>query len=83
MGFKAQHAPGYRPLPAFLRDLRSDAGLTQRQLAAKLRKPQSWVYNAENELRRVDVAEFVQWSEACGVEPRSAFGRFLKLIEKR
>ncbi len=80
MGTKAQHAPGYSSLPGFLKELREEAGFTQRQLGAKLKKPQSYVFNCETGLRRVDVAEFVIWTRACGVEPRSAFGRFLKRI---
>ncbi len=83
MGTKAQHAPGYSSLPGFLKELREEAGQTQRALGKRLKKPQSYVYNCEVGLRRVDVAEFVIWSRACGVEPRSAFGRYLKLVDRR
>jgi transcriptional regulator with XRE-family HTH domain len=74
---KSQHASGYRDLPAFLRGLREAAGLTQRQLAKRLRKPQSWVYNCETGNRRVDVAEFIAWAKACKADPLAAFRRFL------
>lgn len=73
MAPKAQHSPAYRRLPAFLRGLREEAGLTQRQLGGRLRKPQSWVYNCEVGNRRVDVTEFIAWAKGCGVAPLEAF----------
>jgi transcriptional regulator with XRE-family HTH domain len=79
MATKAQHGPAYRRLPPFLRTLREAAGLTQRDLGKRLRKPQSWVYNCESANRRVDVTEFIAWARACGVEPGDAFERFLAL----
>lgn len=77
MAQKAQHARMYRHVPPFLRRLREEAGLTQRTLGERLRKPQSWVYNCETGNRRVDLAEFVAWCEACDVKPALAFGQFL------
>src|SRR4051812_22758623 len=55
---KAQHAPRYRHLPAMLRRMREAAGLTQRQLAARLRTTHVFVHKSEIGERRVDVAEF-------------------------
>lgn len=77
---KAQHAPAYRPLPAYLRQLRESAGLTQRELGQRLHKPQSWVYNCESGNRRVDVTEFVTWCRACRTEPRAAFAALLEQL---
>ena len=77
MSPKAQHALSYRLLPAFLRTMRQKAGMTQRQLGAKLRKPQSWVQNCEVANRRVDVTEFIGWCKACGVAPIDAFKQLL------
>ena len=74
---KAQHSPAYRRLLPLLRKLRESAGMTQRDLGAKLRKPQSWVQNCETGGRRVDVTEFAVWCRACGAEPREAFGHVL------
>ncbi len=78
MATKSQHANAYRPVPDFLRALREEAGLTQRELGKRLRKPQSWIYNCETANRRVDVTEFVAWAKACGIAPEEAFRRFLK-----
>jgi hypothetical protein len=77
MATKAQHGLAYRRLPGFLRALREGAGLTQRALGKRLRKPQSWVYNCEAANRRVDVTEFIAWARACGRDPVEAFRHFL------
>ena len=77
MATKSQHASAYRPLPGFLRSLREAAGLTQRDLGKRLRKPQSWIYNCEAANRRVDVTEFIAWAVACDTDPRAAFARLL------
>lgn len=79
MATKSQHNKAYRHVPALLRILRDEAGLTQRELGKRLRKPQSWVYNCETANRRVDVAEFVAWAEACRVEAQEALTRFLEM----
>jgi transcriptional regulator with XRE-family HTH domain len=82
MATKSQHAAAYRPVPLFLKRLREDAGLTQRDLGELLKRPQSWIHNCESANRRVDVAEFVQWANACGVDPKEAFADFLAIMER-
>jgi transcriptional regulator with XRE-family HTH domain len=74
---KPQQLPPYKHVPGLLRQLREHADLTQRDLGAKLRKPQSWVHNCESANRRVDVTEFILWARACGIDPREAFARVL------
>ena len=76
---KAQHAPRYRHLPAMLRSLREEAGLTQRQLAAKLRTSHVFVHKSEIGERRVDIAEFMDFCLACGVDPEKAFAELRRL----
>jgi hypothetical protein len=80
MATKAQHTSAYRRLPAFLRSLREEAGLTQRDLGIRLKKPQSWIYNCEAANRRVDVTEFIAWTRACDADPREAFARLLDKV---
>ena len=77
---KAQHSRHYRHIPAFLRELRERAELTQRELGKRLRKPQSWVYNCETANRRVDIGEFIVWSKACDTDPAEAFADLLEKI---
>jgi hypothetical protein len=78
MATKSQHAAAYRPLPGFLRLLREEAGLTQRDLGKLMKKPQSWIYNCETANRRVDLVEFIDWAKNCGVEPSDAVTRFVE-----
>ena len=78
MPSKAQHERRYRALPPLLRKMRENAGLTQRDLGERLKKPQSWVYNCETANRRADLAEFVEWCLACDIKPQEGLKRFLK-----
>jgi transcriptional regulator with XRE-family HTH domain len=78
MATKAQQTRAYLHLPPLLRRLREEAGLTQRALGNRMKKPQSWVYNCETANRRVDVTEFIAWARACDVDPGEAFARLLK-----
>jgi transcriptional regulator with XRE-family HTH domain len=56
-------------LCAFLVEARSEAGLTQRQLAARLKRPHSYVAKVEIGERRLDVIEFIEICEKIGIEP--------------
>ncbi len=77
MATKSQHRAAYQRLPAFLRTLREQTGLTQRELGKRLKKPQSWIYNCESGNRRVDVTEFIAWVKGCESDPIEALRRFL------
>jgi len=77
MAVKSQHKPQYRKLRTFLRHMRSHAGLTQIELAKRLRVPQSYIYKSESGIRRVDLTEFVAWSKACDRNPVHALRSFL------
>jgi transcriptional regulator with XRE-family HTH domain len=63
---KSIHTPEYAALRAQLHKLRSDAGLSQRELASRLHVPHSWVAKVENGERRIDLVEFCWFVEACG-----------------
>ena len=78
MATKSQHNLMYKKIPAFLRDMREKAGLTQRDIGKIINKPQSYIYNCETANRRVDITEFIAWSKACGVDAKTAFARLLK-----
>ncbi|MBI9016283.1 MAG: helix-turn-helix domain-containing protein [Phycisphaerae bacterium] len=71
----------YKILPGFLRQIRENADLTQRELGKRLEKPQSWVYNCETANRRVDITEFISWANACDLDPKKVFNLLLKELE--
>jgi transcriptional regulator with XRE-family HTH domain len=76
---KSQQTRFYRKLPAYLRRVREEAGLSQRSLGEKLGKHQAWVFKCESSIRRVDITEFMEWVIACEVEPEAAFRELLKM----
>jgi hypothetical protein len=42
--------------------------MTQRALAAKLKKPPSYVHKVEVGDRRIDPIEFIAWCRACSLD---------------
>jgi transcriptional regulator with XRE-family HTH domain len=62
-------------LRAILIDARTDADLTQKALAARLKRPQSFVSNYERGAGRVDVADFILIAEALKLEPTALLKR--------
>ncbi|MCC7290430.1 MAG: helix-turn-helix transcriptional regulator [Phycisphaerales bacterium] len=52
-----------------LRRMRTDAGLTQRDLAERLRMHNTMVHRSEIGDRRIDPVEFAEWCRACGADP--------------
>ncbi|MGD0769940.1 MAG: helix-turn-helix transcriptional regulator [Tepidisphaeraceae bacterium] len=80
MATKAQHYTRYAPIPGFLRVLREEAGLTQRDFGTILHRPQSWVYKSETGNRRVDIAEFHDWCRACKIPFAKATFRLERIL---
>ena len=62
-------------LVALIISERKAAGLSQAEVAKKLRRYQSIIANIESGERRIDVVEFLDIAEAIGFDPS-------KLIEK-
>jgi transcriptional regulator with XRE-family HTH domain len=63
----------HRVVGECLAAVRSRAGITQRELAARLGKPQSFVSAYENGQRRIDVLEFLRIVGALNLNPRGVF----------
>lgn len=55
---KSTHSPEYAEVLKTLVSMRKEAGLTQRELAKKLGREQSFVWRIEKGERRLDVVEF-------------------------
>jgi transcriptional regulator with XRE-family HTH domain len=62
----------YKNIPIFLREMREQAGLTQRQLADRIKQSQWWVARSETGSRRLDVAEFIEFCVGCKTNPADA-----------
>lgn len=65
---KSLFSSAYRQLVAAVVEARKAAGLTQRELAARLDKPQNYVGRVETEQRRLDFIELLAWLAACGAD---------------
>lgn len=69
---KSLFSSAYRQLIAAVVDARKVAGLTQRELAERLGKPQNYVGRIETEQRRLDFVELLAWFKACDVDAGDA-----------
>jgi transcriptional regulator with XRE-family HTH domain len=67
----------HRVLIGVLVAAREGAGLTQRDLAARLRRPHSFVGRMEAGVRRIDVIEFIEIARVLGVDPRQLLKKIL------
>ena len=65
-------------LLALLRQLRSDAGLTQAQLAARLQRHQTFVSKYESGERRLDILELREVCRATETD----FAQFIRRLDK-
>jgi transcriptional regulator with XRE-family HTH domain len=74
---KSVHTEAYRVLRERLVAARHAAGLTQSELAKKLKRPQSFVAKYENGERRVDLVELLEIAAILAVDPR----RILRAVE--
>lgn len=63
------HSSRYKELRDLLSSARLGAALTQAELAARLKRPQSFVSKYETGERQLDVLEFVDVCKALGVSP--------------
>lgn len=78
---KSVHTAEYGALTAELRRLRSKAGLTQRELAARLAVPPSWIAKVESAERRIDVVEFCWIAIACDGDASDSFARVQRAVQ--
>ncbi len=76
------HDPRYQVLQAQLTQLRQAAGLTQVQLAERLKLGQSFVSKIERGEAYVEVLLLVEWCAACGGQATDIIGQLAKLNSK-
>ena len=79
---KSIHSPSQEKLLVLLRRLRMDAGMTQEQLAAKLKRPQSFVSKIEAGERRLDVIELREVCNVLGIPLQKFVQEFEKALQR-
>lgn len=62
-------SPSYEKAVSLLVERRQSLGLSQRDLAAKMGKPHSFVAKVETKGRRLDFVEFIAYARALGLTP--------------
>jgi len=75
-------SPRHEALRAFIREKRRAADLTQREVAARMGRQQSFVSAVESGQHRVSVVELMDFAEAIGFDPRSAIRRLAKSAKR-
>jgi ribosome-binding protein aMBF1 (putative translation factor) len=74
---KTLRSRGHQTLIQILVQAREKAGMTQRDLAARIKRPHSFVGRMEGGERRVDVIEFIEIAKILGADPRELFGKLV------
>jgi transcriptional regulator with XRE-family HTH domain len=68
----------HRKVMAVLTEVRTRAGVTQRELARRLARAHSYVSRIEKGDRRLDVPEMIQWCEVLGADPVDVLKRIVR-----
>lgn len=72
----------YRAIVQVLVQARREAGLTQRQLAARLGKATSHICMIETGQRRVDTLELYKMAHCFGVDPVRLYARISQQVDE-
>lgn len=72
------NSPQHRALKEFLIERRKRAGLTQSDVAKRLKRYQSFVATVEGGQRKIDVVELLAFAQAIGFDPRDAIKRMMQ-----
>ncbi|MFQ1044578.1 helix-turn-helix domain-containing protein [Acinetobacter sp. NIOH-H-8] len=72
------HDPRYKKIIDGLISTRESLNITQVQLAATLKRPQSYIAKVENLDRRIDLIELLDWLNALNIQS----GTFLILLQQ-
>ncbi len=79
---KSLNTEEHQVLAELLRELRTEAGLTQVELATRLARPQSLVSGYESGQRRVDLVEIRSIAHALGTTLPNVVERFERALQE-
>lgn len=74
--------PRHNALRTFIVERREQAGLTQHEVSARLKRPQSFIASIETGQRRVDVVELLELAKAIGFDPHDAIRKLSRTRAK-
>ena len=75
---KALRSPAARAVAALIAQARGRRGISQRELAALLKRPHSVIGMIESNQRQVNVPEFIAIAEALEVDPADLFRQLMR-----
>ena len=75
---KALRSPAARAVAAVLKRARAREEISQRELAARLKRPHSVVGMIESQQRQVNVPEFLAIAEALDADPIDLFRQVMR-----
>jgi ribosome-binding protein aMBF1 (putative translation factor) len=78
---KSLYTHGQKQIAQTIRSFREAAGMTQRDLAAKIGRPQNVIVRIEQAQRRVDLLEWLALCHACEVDPVQQGYELLKKLD--
>lgn len=76
---RSSRSPRQARLQELLIQKRVAAGLTQEEVARRLRRPQSFVSKYETGERRLDIVELMEVAEVLGADPRWLVAELIKV----
>ena len=79
---RAKFSPAHARFRALLVKARKSAGLRQVDVAERLGRPQSYVAKVEQGERRLDVIEFVEFTESIGADPVAILRKVIKAKDR-
>lgn len=77
------HDPRYKRILEMMVSARKSAGLTQRDVAARLKQPPSYIGKLESLQRRLDVIEMIDVLDAIGVKPTKFIAEMIADLKRR
>jgi transcriptional regulator with XRE-family HTH domain len=77
---KSAFTDAHRILVEVLTEARKSRGLTQVELAVRLKKDQTLISNIERGHRRIDVLEFYAVARALGADPVELYGEVVRRL---
>jgi transcriptional regulator with XRE-family HTH domain len=80
---KSVFNPPYGLFLDLLKQTRLEAGVSQTELARRLKRPQPFVSYIERGERRVDVIEFYAIMRALGADPEVAFSTLVRKLPSK
>jgi transcriptional regulator with XRE-family HTH domain len=75
---KALRSPASKAVAAVLKRARARQEISQRELAARLKRPHSVIGMIESQQRQVNVPEFIAIAEALDADPIELFRQVLR-----